>query len=159
MFGAVLAISGSVMAQDHANDGHQVATTTPAAPAAAPATSLKPENMVFKTETHDFGSVAEGPSAEYEFEFKNTGKEPIVIQQVQASCGCTTPSYSKDPVLPGKTGKIKASFSTAGRGGSPFNKNITVMSNAGTKVLTITGTVEKAPESSVPENTSMIKTR
>lgn len=160
LFGTALILSGGVMAQDshagHAHEGAQVAQTTPAA---APATSLRPENLAFKTEEHDFGSVAEGPAAEYEFAFKNTGKEPILLQQVQASCGCTTPSYSKDPVLPGKEGKIKASFSTQGRGGAPFNKTITVVSNAGTKVLTIKGTVEKAPETSVPENSSMIKTR
>jgi len=126
--------------------------------AATSATSLKPENLEFKTELHDFGTVPEGPAAEYEFVFKNTGKEPILLQQVHASCGCTTPTWSKDPVLPGKTGIIKASFATQGRGGAPFNKAITVTSNAGTKVLTIKGAVEKAPESSVPENTSMIKT-
>lgn len=126
------------------------ATTTPP-------TTLKEENMAFTTDSHDFGTVAEGPAAEYEFSFKNTGKEPIVVQRVQASCGCTTPSYSKDPVLPGKQGTIKASFATQGRPGA-FTKTITVVSNAGTKVLTIKGQVEKAPTSSVPENSSMIKT-
>lgn len=162
LFGTAFLLSGNMMAQDsHAGHGHETpsAQTTPAVTQTAPASSLRPENLAFKTEEHDFGSVAEGPAAEYEFEFKNTGKEPILLQQVQASCGCTTPSYSKDPVLPGKSGTIKASFSTQGRGGAPFNKTITVVSNAGTKVLTIKGTVEKAPESSVPENSSMVKTR
>jgi hypothetical protein len=121
------------------------------------ASTLKEENMAFTTDNHDFGTVPEGPAAEFEFEFKNTGKEPIVLQHVQASCGCTTPTWSKDPVLPGKTGIIKASYGTQGRPG-PFTKNITVVSNAGTKVLTIKGQVEKAPTSSVPENSSMIKT-
>jgi hypothetical protein len=128
-----------------------------AAPAAKP-TSLKAENMFFKSETHDFGNIAEGPNADHEFVFKNTGKEPIILERVQASCGCTTPSYSKDPVLPGKTGTIKASYATQGRPG-PFTKSITITSNIGMpKVLTIKGTVEKAPESSVPQNSSMIKT-
>jgi len=113
--------------------------------------------MVFKTELHDFGTVPEGPAAEYEFSFTNKGKEPLIIQAVNASCGCTTPSYSKDPVLPGKTGTVKASYNTAGRPNA-FTKTITVTSNAGTKVLTIKGEVEKAPESSVPQNNSMIKT-
>jgi hypothetical protein len=149
-FGIVLASVTLSMAQDHSHEqGTAVAT---------PPTTLKPENLEFKTESHDFGTVPEGPAAEYEFVFKNTGKEPILLQQVHASCGCTTPTWSKDPVLPGKTGIVKASFATQGRGGSPFNKSITVTSNAGTKVLTIKGNVEKAPENSVPENTSMIKT-
>jgi len=123
----------------------------------APVTTLVPENMAFKVDTHDFGNIPEGPAAEFEFSFKNTGKEPIIIQRVQPSCGCTTPTYTKDPILPGKTGVIKASYGTQGRPG-PFNKNLTVLSNAGSKVLFIKGEVEKAPESSVPQNNSMIKT-
>jgi hypothetical protein len=124
---------------------------------AAPASSLKPENMYFAITVHDFGTVQEGPTADHEFEFVNTGKEPIVISNVTASCGCTTPSYSKEPVLPGKKGKIKASYNTQGRV-APFTKSITITSNAGTKVLTIKGEVEKAPTGSVPSNNSLIKT-
>ena len=133
----------------------QVAPNTPMAN--TPPTTLKVENMAFVTDTHDFGTVSEGPAAEFEFFFKNTGKEPIIVERVQASCGCTTPSYSKDPVLPGKQGTIKASFATQGRPGA-FTKTVTVVSNAGTKTLTIKGQVEKAPTSSVPENNSMMKT-
>lgn len=130
--------------------------TSTSAPAAKPS-SLTPENMYFKFSIHDFGNIQEGPTAEHEFEFTNTGKEPIIISNVSASCGCTTPSYSKDPVLPGKKGKIKAIYNTQGRV-SPFTKTITITSNAGVKVLTIKGEVEKAPSGSVPENNSMIKT-
>ncbi|RYE23539.1 MAG: DUF1573 domain-containing protein [Sphingobacteriales bacterium] len=135
------------------------ATSTPASTATVVTKSanLDPENLAFKTEVHDFGTIAEGPAADYEFTFTNTGKEPILIQHVQASCGCTTPSYSKDPVLPGKQGSIKASYNTAGRPNA-FTKTITVTSNAGNKVLTIKGVVEKAPESSVPQSSSMVKT-
>lgn len=124
---------------------------------AAPATTLTPKDMDFKEDSHNFGTVAEGPKAEYEFTFRNLGKEPIVLTRVQASCGCTTPSWSKEPIAPGKESVIKASYNTQGRPG-PFTKSITVVSNAGTKVLTIKGTVEKAPTSSVPQNNSMMKT-
>ncbi len=120
------------------------------------ASNMKPENMVFNEDSHDFGTIPEGPAAEYEFKFKNTGSEPIVITKVHASCGCTTPSYSKEPVKPGETGTVKAVYNTQGRP-TPFNKSITVVSNAGTKVLVIKGTVEKAPDGSVPKNTSMMK--
>lgn len=159
----LLATGAYAQKDDHKGHGHetpQVSTPAPAAQPAAPQakpTSLKPENVAFSTETHDFGTVAEGPAAVYEFEFKNTGKEPVNIESVHASCGCTTPSYSKEPILPGKSGTIKASYNTVGRPG-PFTKSITVNSNAGTKILTIKGSVEKAPTSSVPENNSMIKT-
>ncbi|ALW86446.1 hypothetical protein AUC43_15950 [Hymenobacter sedentarius] len=98
--------------------------------------------MKFETDTHDFGKVAEGTMATYEFKFKNTGNQPVVIANVQASCGCTTPDWTKTPVLPGKTGIIKAMYSSAGRPGV-FNKTVTVTSNAvePSKVLSIKGSV------------------
>ncbi len=145
--------AGTAMAQSNSTSVAADANTA----TTAPASTLKPEDMAFKTDSHDFGTLVEGPSADYEFEFTNKGKEPIIIQRVTASCGCTTPSYSKDPVLPGKKGTIKASYSTQGRV-APFTKSITVVSNAGTRVLTIKGVVEGAPTSSVPENNSLIKT-
>lgn len=129
----------------------QQATTATQA-AAEPTTTIK-----FKTEVHDFGTLQEGDPAEAEFVFTNTGDKPLIIQNVQPGCGCTTPYWSKDPVAPGKTGIIKAAYGTKGRVGS-FNKNITVTSSAGTNVIYIKGTVEKAPEGSVPQNTSMMKT-
>jgi hypothetical protein len=133
----------------------------PAAPTAtaapAPSSAVQdPAALKFVSEIHDFGTLKQNVPAEHTFTFTNTGKEPIILQRVQPSCGCTTPTYSKDPILPGKTGEIKASYNAAAAGA--FNKSITVFSNVGTKVLTIKGSVEKAPETSVPENTSMIKT-
>ena len=98
--------------------------------------------MQFTTDSHDFSNVAEGTMATFEFKFKNTGNQPVVIANVQASCGCTTPDWTKTPVLPGKTGIIKAMYNSAGRPGV-FNKTVTVTSNASeaSKVLSIKGTV------------------
>ncbi|RTQ52129.1 DUF1573 domain-containing protein [Hymenobacter gummosus] len=98
--------------------------------------------MEFGETVFDFKNVAEGNVATHEFKFKNTGKEPVVIANVQASCGCTTPEWTKTPVLPGKTGFIRAAFNSAGRPGQ-FNKTITVTSNAAAPsiMLTIMGTV------------------
>lgn len=123
----------------------------------AAASSLTVENIAFKSDTHNFGKLGEGDAAVHVFEFKNTGKTPIVIDRVQASCGCTTPDWTKAPVAPGKTGIVKASYGTQGRPGA-FDKTLTVFSNAGTKVLTIKGSVDKAPETSVPQNSSMMRT-
>jgi len=120
--------------------------------AAEPTTTIK-----FKEETHDFGNLKEGDPAEFEFTFTNTGKKPLILTDVHPGCGCTTPTWSKDPVMPGKTGVIKASYGTKGRVGA-FNKNITVTSNAGTNVIYIKGTVEKAPEASAPQSEGMMKT-
>jgi P pilus assembly chaperone PapD len=98
--------------------------------------------LTFEKTDHEFGNVAEGNQATHEFKFKNTGDQPVVIANVQASCGCTTPDWTKTPVLPGKTGFIRASYNSAGRPGQ-FNKTVTVTSNAkaATTVLTIKGTV------------------
>lgn len=98
--------------------------------------------LTFDKELHDFGSVPEGTMATHEFRFKNTGNQPIIIANVQASCGCTTPDWTKTPVLPGKTGIVKAVYSSAGRPGV-FNKTVTVTSNATSpsSVLTIKGNV------------------
>ncbi len=139
----------------------QTISTTSAVPSdlalPKPATNLKADDMAFTDATHDFGTVMEGPDATCEFTFKNNGSEPITIEKAQPSCGCTVPQFSKDPVAPGATGVINVAYHTKGKP-TPFTKTITVVSNAGTKVLTIKGTVEKAPTGSVPENVSMIKT-
>lgn len=157
---AVLAFASTgVFAQGKKLEAAPKATAAPAAApgAAAPAAAEPVTTIKFKTEVHDFGTLQEGDPAEAEFVFTNTGKKPLIVQNVQPGCGCTTPFWSKDPVAPGKTGVIKASYGTKGRVGS-FNKNITVTSSAGTNVIYIKGTVEKAPESSAPANNSMMKT-
>jgi hypothetical protein len=159
----LLFVTGAAMAQTKATRVNPApVANTPASPAAAaqpaaPASSLKIEEMAFKYNLHDFGTIQEGPIAEYDFEFTNQGKEPIIINDASASCGCTKPSFPKEPILPGKNGIIKVQYNTQGRV-APFTKTITISSNAGTKVLTIKGEVEKAPTGSVPENSSLIKT-
>lgn len=124
---------------------------------AAPATTLKADDMAFTELSHDYGTVQEGPDAVTKFTFVNKGKEPIIIQKAQASCGCTVPTYSKDPIAPGAVGNIDVAFHTLGKAAGAFTKTVTVTSNAGVKILTIKGNVEKAPQSSAPENTSMVK--
>ncbi|MBC5992370.1 DUF1573 domain-containing protein [Pontibacter cellulosilyticus] len=98
--------------------------------------------LKFEKETHDFGTIAEGTQAAYEFKVKNVGNQPVIISAVQPSCGCTTPDWTKDPILPGKTGVIRAMYNSTGRPG-PFHKSISVTSNAATpnQVLYIKGEV------------------
>jgi hypothetical protein len=137
----------------------RVATPVTGTPNSQPATNTQNADlsMKFSKEEHNFGTVPEGPAVTTDFEFKNIGKEPIILSNVQASCGCTTPSWTKEPVLPGKTGKISATYNTQGRPGQ-VTKTVTVQSNVGSKVLKIVVNVEKAPDSSVPANdNSMMK--
>jgi hypothetical protein len=126
-------------------------TTTPQV---ATAPNPNAADLKFKTEKHDFGTVPEGPQAKFDFEFTNEGKEPLILSNVQASCGCTTPEWPKEPILPGKSAKVTAIYNTQGRPGQ-FTKSITVSSNAKTPsiVLMINGTVEKAPATTAPEKT------
>jgi hypothetical protein len=83
----------------------------------------------FAKEVHDFGKVEESAGTiSTEFTFKNVGNAPLIIQRVQASCGCTTPEYTNEPVLPGKTGTIKVTYSTTGRPGA-LDKDVTIFTN------------------------------
>ncbi len=109
---------------------------------AAALAQQKPE-MDFERTEHNFGTIKEELGAvTTQFEFTNTGKTPLIIQRVSASCGCTTPSYTREPVLPGKKGTISAKYSTVRRPGT-FNKTITVYTNVPDTVyvLTIKGNV------------------
>ena len=99
------------------------------------------------TETmHDFGNIKDGTLAAYEFIFTNTGKVPLVLSNVQPSCGCTTPIWSREPIAPGAQGKIKAVYNSYNRPGT-FQKYITVKSNAvpAEVDLTIKGVVLSTP--------------
>lgn len=99
----------------------------------------------FKTETIDYGVIEKGSDGLRTFEFTNTGNAPLIISKVSSSCGCTIPNWSKDPVMPGKSGEIQVKYDT--NRVNPIRKAITVISNADTptRVLKIIGEV-KEPE-------------
>lgn len=84
----------------------------------------------------DFGQVKEGEIVEQVYAYTNTGTAPVILSQVSASCGCTTPSYTQTPVLPGQSGEIKVSFDSNGQVGKQ-QKIVTIVSNAEDKVATI----------------------
>ncbi len=111
---------------------------------ASAAMSVAQATLKFGRETHDFGEMKEGDLASYEFEFTNTGNQPLIVSNVQPSCGCTSPFWTKEPVMPGQKGKIKATYNSQGRPGV-FNKSLTVVSNASnaTSTLYIKGMVKK----------------
>jgi len=105
--------------------------------------------MEFEATTVDYGSIEQGADPYRVFKFKNTGEEPLVIKHAKGSCGCTVPTYPKEPILPGETGEIKVRYDTNRVG--PFNKTVTLTTNAVDERMTliIKGKVEKkAPEPS-----------
>lgn len=93
-------------------------------------------------ESYDFGEIPKGKPVSIEFFFTNTGDEPLLIADVKTSCQCTASDYTKEPIAPGKSSKIKVSYSAATTGA--FTKAITVdfQDPALQKVLTIKGTVK-----------------
>jgi hypothetical protein len=101
--------------------------------------------ITFKKVNHDFGKIKEGEKAVYTFEFTNTGDAPIVVSNAQPSCGCTTPSWTKTPVLPGKSGSITASFDSAGKPGAQ-SKTVTVTSNATVGSVTLSFKCDVLPK-------------
>jgi len=96
---------------------------------------------VFEFETIDYGKIKQHANGYRYFRFKNIGKSPLVITKVKGSCGCTVPTKPEEPILPGKTGKIKVKYATNRIG--RFSKTITISSNAseGKKVVRIKGEV------------------
>lgn len=82
-----------------------------------------------KGDVHDFGTVKEGGDAVHVFEFKNTGDKPLMIQNAEGSCGCTTPEWPKTPILPGKSSSITVKYDTRNRVG-PISKSVYIKSNA-----------------------------
>ncbi len=90
----------------------------------------KPAQIKFEKTTHNFGSFPESnPKVTCTFSFTNEGEQPLVINQAIASCGCTVPEYTKNPVKPGEKGEIKVTYNGAGKFPGHFKKSITVRTN------------------------------
>lgn len=112
------------------------------------------EVLKLKETEHSFGKIPQGKPVYYTFEIANTGTQPLKLDDVHASCGCTTPEWSKDPIAAGATAVIKVGFNAAAEG--PFERSITITYNTNqTKELKIKGTVWKAPEGTAPVNSSV----
>ena len=92
-------------------------------------TSVIGSNIVFEETIHEFGIVSEGDKASHIFQFINDGTEPLILTNVKASCGCTTPKWPREPIMPGETGEVEAIYNSKGRPGK-FNKAITITSNS-----------------------------
>jgi hypothetical protein len=95
----------------------------------------------FVSTVHDYGTIEQGSDGSCNFVFTSTGQTPLVLSNVRASCGCTVPTWPREPILPGKEGSIKVVYNTNLVGS--FNKSISVSSNAKNKevILNIKGTV------------------
>jgi Protein of unknown function (DUF1573) len=107
--------------------------------------------MTFKQTTVDYGTIAKGSDRVRTFQFTNTGTEPLIIKSAKGSCGCTVPTYPKEPIMPGESAVIEVNYDTNREG--MFTKTVTINTNetSDTHTLTIKGEVKAAPaQESVP---------
>lgn len=111
----------------------------------AQVTETKQAEIKFEKTSHNFGTFPEKDSkVSCVFKFKNVGNASLIIHQAIASCGCTVPKYTKEPIKPGESGSIEIHYNGKGRNPGYFKKSITVRTNAKNKVtrLYIEGTME-----------------
>jgi hypothetical protein len=144
---ALCIFSMGVFAQD--DHSHSVKTET---------SVVKPaddQSLTIAQTEHDFGKIPQGKPVTYVFEVTNTGKTPLTLDNVQASCGCTTPVWDKEhPIEAGKTGKITVGYNAAAEG--VFTKTINITYNSTqSKQLIIKGEVWKTPAVSAPVNAGL----
>jgi hypothetical protein len=121
------------------------------------ATESNGPQITFQKTVHDYGEIVVGGDGNSTFEFTNTGNEPLILSAPRSSCGCTVPTWPRQPILPGESETIKVTYNTARAG--RINKTVTINSNAknsSSVVLRITGNVVNKPETSLLEkNTGM----
>lgn len=115
-------------------------------PATEEATTLE-----WKKKSHDFGDIVQGTKAKYVFTFINKGSANVLITNATASCGCTVPNFSKEPIAPGGTGSVTVIFDSNNKSGK-FTKSVTVTTSAGNTTLYINGNIiqeQQKPKSPV----------
>ena len=98
------------------------------------------DSITWNETSWNFGTIEQSQAVEYEFVFRNTGSEPVLISKVKSSCGCTVSSYDKDPVLPGDDGKVKVKYNA--RKAGAFKKSVfVILNNAEKQTLRVEGVV------------------
>lgn len=125
--------------------------TTPAE--ASPVATGPTTSIEFDQDTYDWGTIMDGDKVTHIFKFKNTGNEPLVINNAKGSCGCTVPEWPKDAIAPGKSGEIKVVYDSKGKGdvgGKDDMKRVTIIANTDPSetYIHIKGKVDKKPENS-----------
>jgi hypothetical protein len=119
-------------------------------------TTAKPvaEMLTLKETSFDFGKIPQGKPVTHEFELVNASNDTLKLENVQASCGCTTPIWKKDAVAPGASTKINVGYNALAEGA--FEKPVTIYYNGNqVKTITIKGIVYKVPATSAPQNSSI----
>jgi hypothetical protein len=120
-----------------------------------PPVNTNATQMSFNKKVHDFGTINQGDKVNYTFSYTNTGKKDLIITNATGSCGCTVPEYSKVPLKPGKSAKMKVSFDSTGKTGEQ-SKTVSIMANVpnGMETLTIKASIKGGEAKAVPVTTT-----
>lgn len=152
---SILALGMFLFVTAAVNAQNKVTTPAPA-PAAVTPSATPPQNpnageFKFQEMEYNFGTIKQGAVVNYDFNFNNVGKEPIIISEAHGSCGCTVPQWPKEPVAKGQKAVIKVTFNSAGKMGMQ-DKTVTINSNAKNSpiVLHLKGNVEAPPAAPTP---------
>lgn len=118
-----------------------VAVAAPVEKMKTPVEQVEGPGIRFEKTVHDYGTIEQGSNGDCEFVFENNGTEPLILSNVRSSCGCTVPSWPREPIMPGKKSSIKVHYDTNRVGG--ISKSITVSTNGTPEriVLSIRGSV------------------
>lgn len=136
----------------HEGHNHDAKVAVPAL--GTPPVAKKEDALKFTQTEHNFGKIPQGKAVYYNFEIVNTGLTPLKLENVTASCGCTTPEWSREEIAAGASSTIKVGYNAAAEG--PFEKYITVnYDGTFTRQIKILGQVWKAPDGAAPANTSV----
>ena len=117
-----------VTACGNQNEEGKISTDLVTNPKSASQPSDKQPVITFEKTEHDFGTILQGERVTYTFHFTNTGNVPLLISSVNSSCGCTVGDFSRDPIAPGKSGTIKATYDSKGHHGFQ-SRTLTVVTN------------------------------
>jgi hypothetical protein len=117
-----------VTACGNQNEEGKISTDLVTNPKSASQPSDKQPVITFEKTEHDFGTILQGERVAYTFHFTNTGNVPLLISSVNSSCGCTVGDFSRDPIAPGKSGTIKATYDSKGHHGFQ-SRTLTVVTN------------------------------
>ena len=147
---AVLTVFGVTASNAQAKKTTKAAPAKKEAAAKTDAAKVDGAGMIFENETIDYGTIPHNADGKREFVFTNNGTKPLIITNATGSCGCTVPTYPKEPIAPGAKAVIGVKYATDRVGA--FTKTVTLTSNAegqASKVLTIKGTV--LPDENTPK--------
>lgn len=127
-----------------------------AAPSTTPQKSTGGPKMVFENTTVDYGEIKKGAEPVRKVSFTNKGTEPLIIKNARGSCGCTVPTWPKEPIMPGEAGIIEIRYDTQRPG--PINKTVKIQTNEGEEELTLylKGNVSSEDEETVPKSQGTI---